>query len=767
LESSYSGEVVETSVLRILPGSAFWRQVWVLLKISTFRRFRAATLWLELALPLLFLLMATMFAERMTMWSDPIEHPSIDQVIPFEAVRLELPGGDPHYGMIPQNSYTESLFRNIDEARYLGAELSIMGTSRYFSSFSEFSEWVEDTRETEEHFYAIEWANSVESSRFTDAKLRISSYGLTADSLPDFFRATTVGLLHTYSDFLVTNISLVYAPLPSQPVLVDIMTNLEGSVETVLFCTVLFIPTILTAATYYGLEAETSLRDMFIANGASFRANRVRWWLDSFLFNFVLSIPFSISVHFLLEIDFWLLFVFYILATACIVSWTFGLVSLYPTQGMGRVVGLGTLMIFLVVYFWGLFTWLPTDGGYYEKRILSIFPTAAIPYTLAQMVWGSCLDFSQIGGPSKYPVCMGFVYMGVEAIVYYILFIIGDSCIRSKWFPASILWSSKKEKEDQEDSSRIEVKDLRRNFGEIRAVDGVNFNVECKEVLAVVGPNGSGKSSLLSMLAGCGHVSSGSIKFFGIDGCRDLSELHRMIGYCPQENILMDQLKANEWVETLCALRGFVNYDYRDIFETLGLNEQLRSRIGEMSGGNKRKVSLAAALICSPAVVILDEATSGVDFTSRTRIWSLISSLKNTTVIMATHTLEECEKIADRIMVMGDGHISNLATPNELRQIFKCGYLIETEEEHGSELGEIINRHGYSSEVEVRESRAFVVIPSSDDSHKLTNILKEFSFSYLLSIQNLEEKIFSHVQDHELEMLLRKEGPESLGECDV
>jgi ABC-2 type transport system ATP-binding protein len=145
-----------------------------------------------------------------------------------------------------------------------------------------------------------------------------------------------------------------------------------------------------------------------------------------------------------------------------------------------------------------------------------------------------------------------------------------------------------------------------------------------------------------------------------------------MMDYCPQDNLFMNELTAAEWTKTLCILRGVPEFDCSELFSALGLNEQLKGRIGEKSGGNKRKVCLASSLIGNLPIVILDEATSGVDFTSRTRIWSLISSLKNTTVIMGTHTLEECEKIADRIRMLVDGEVSVLDPPTALRQLFKC-----------------------------------------------------------------------------------------------
>jgi ABC-type multidrug transport system ATPase subunit len=152
----------------------------------------------------------------------------------------------------------------------------------------------------------------------------------------------------------------------------------------------------------------------------------------------------------------------------------------------------------------------------------------------------------------------------------------------------------------------------------------------------------------------------------------------------------------------------------------------------------------------------LDEATSGVDFTSRTRIWSLISGLKEAMVIMATHTLEECEKIADRIMVLSEGSVAMCDTPNALRREFKCGYLIETEEANGEELRAVVQRHGLdAASFEIADGRARVVI-SAEENGALGSLLKDITFSYLMSIQNLEEKVFSHIQEQEMSRLHRQ-----------
>jgi ABC-2 type transport system ATP-binding protein len=344
--------------------------------------------------------------------------------------------------------------------------------------------------------------------------------------------------------------------------------------------------------------------------------------------------------------------------------------------------------------------------------------------------------------------------LAVETIVYYIIFVIADECLRTKWFPAPYKWR-KREQDDNSDEDSIDVERLTKKFGKEVAVDGISFSVQPGETLAIIGPNGAGKSSILGMIAGCREASYGRINFFGHDGRFSLEFIHKMTGFCPQDNLFVNELRATEWLNAVRTLRGISTYDYSEIFLALGLDAQIRSRIGDMSGGNKRKVCLAAALLCEPPVVVLDEATSGVDFTSRTRIWSLISGLENTTVIIATHTLEECEKIADRIMVVRDGKIGDLATPTELRHIFKCGYTIETEKENAERLKKIVKSHGVLCECEESEDRARMVIPA-EEVHALAQILKDIDFKYLMAIQNLEEKIFSQIQDHEMEMMRRK-----------
>jgi ABC-type multidrug transport system ATPase subunit len=123
---------------------------------------------------------------------------------------------------------------------------------------------------------------------------------------------------------------------------------------------------------------------------------------------------------------------------------------------------------------------------------------------------------------------------------------------------------------------------------------------------------------------------------------------------------------------------------------------------------------------------------------------------------MATHTLEECEKIADRIMVLADGAVSVCGAPVALRRKFGCGYRIETEEANADVLGEVMRRHGRDAAVQVADGRATAVV-SAEENGEIGAILKELPFKYLLAVQNLEEKVFAHIQAEEIAAVQRKE----------
>ncbi|OHT03022.1 hypothetical protein TRFO_29678 [Tritrichomonas foetus] len=551
----------------------------------------------------------------------------------------------------------------------------------------------------------------------------------------------------------------------------------DGSLNVAIFSTVQPISSLLTTGTCFGNEAETGLRDLLTFYGLSLFANELRWFIISVISVFIPAILFAISISIIIKVNFGLSIVFYLLESTSHSAFLLFLVALWPTQKMGNIAGYFILISFFVVIFLAFFTWLFKEEGFVPKYILSaIFPHACASYTMVQISSGAVLSFSDVSGTPYFPVQTGLIIMAVQTIVYFVLYILAERLHTRSWFPAPIRWKNSLKFTNQE--NKIKVSKIIKKYGKVGnnksqviALNGVSFEVRKGETVAIVGPNGAGKSTLINILSGTKVPTSGEVDFNGVNIIENTETMHQLVGFCPQDNLFYEQLTASEWVRAICELRNEPYFDFSDIFMSLGLDGQSKRRLGNMSGGNKRKACLAASLVCEPTIVILDEATSGVDFTSRTRIWSIISLLKNTTVIMATHTLEECEKIADKIVVVVGGNILECATPNELRQNYKCGYIIECEEQYSDKLLEIYsnvieshsnqeNQANYKNDekeknenndfiiIEKEEGRARLLIPS-EKSDILSDLLNHIDFKYLLLVQSLEEQIFKQIQDHE------------------
>lgn len=716
----------------------FLRQLNTMLRISFLQRIRSPTLYIEIFLPVLFLVFVILFSNMV----DPVDpaqrHTELDQNIPFAAV----PGPSPHYGVIPKNAKTEELLESLSDASIIPG---VIDDAIYFETFDNYRDWIIDNRETTEHFYCFQWKNSENS---TNPQFVISSNGMTVGSLPDAFQALTRAAMNITKTPPISNptIFVEYQPMPHQE---RFKADTDHALNVAIFSTVLYISGITVTCTNYGHEADSGLRDLFMFYGLSTSVNVVRWYIVGFVCFFIPTIPYTIVISALIKVNFGLILLYYFLGCLAINSFSLMLIALRPKETSGSLVGTGMLLTFFVFIFWGFFTWLNKETGQVEKHVLSIFPTAALGFTLTQIASGSVTSFDQINETKYYKVSTGLIYLAAESVVYFIIYVIIDRFKAHEWYPAPYKWKNQKPK-TCDSSAPIVVEDLTKKYDDYAANDHISFSLELGEVLAIVGPNGAGKSTLMGMLSCCKVPTSGNILFQGVNITENIQTMHQLVGYCPQQNLFMPELKAVEWVKAICELRNNPKYDFNPIFLALGLDTQ-KARIGEMSGGNKRKVSLATALACDPPIVLLDEATSGVDFTSRTRIWSLISSMKGQTIIMATHTLEECEKIADRIMVMSSGSIAHFATPTELRQNFNCGYLIDIEQKNADALRNVLRENELNiMQSPSSEGRTQFVIPS-EKNVSVSSILRSLTFPFILTVQSLEQKLFEEITRHEMQ----------------
>jgi len=212
----------------------------------------------------------------------------------------------------------------------------------------------------------------------------------------------------------------------------------------------------------------------------------------------------------------------------------------------------------------------------------------------------------------------------------------------------------------------IEVKDFRKVYGDMVAVDSINFEVQRGEIFGLLGPNGAGKTSTLESLEGLRSTDGGSLQVMGGDPTRESRKLRNLIGVQLQTSGLPESMRVDEAMRFFAAYHG-VAPSYH-LLERLGLSEKMSAQYHMLSTGLQRRLALAVALAHNPPVVFLDEPTAGLDVPSRNELHDLMRELKTdgTTIILATHDMAEAEKMADRVAILLRGRIAATGTPREL-----------------------------------------------------------------------------------------------------
>jgi ABC-2 type transport system ATP-binding protein len=215
--------------------------------------------------------------------------------------------------------------------------------------------------------------------------------------------------------------------------------------------------------------------------------------------------------------------------------------------------------------------------------------------------------------------------------------------------------------------SAISVRGLRKSYGALAAVRGVDFEIESGEVFGLLGPNGAGKTTTVEILEGYRSRDAGEVTVLGHDPQHPGVEFRERIGVVLQQSDLWPNLTVQE------VHRAFAGYyrrarDVDEVIELVGLNEKRNSRVKQLSGGQKRRLDLGVALVGDPDLIFLDEPTTGFDPAARRAAWEMIRSLRSLgkTVLLTTHYLDEAEQLADRVAVMRDGEIVRIGTPREL-----------------------------------------------------------------------------------------------------
>jgi ABC-2 type transport system ATP-binding protein len=209
---------------------------------------------------------------------------------------------------------------------------------------------------------------------------------------------------------------------------------------------------------------------------------------------------------------------------------------------------------------------------------------------------------------------------------------------------------------------------LTKRYGELVALDGISFDVPPGQLVAVLGPNGAGKTTTMELLEGFQAPTAGTVRVLGADPRHGDRAWRARIGLVLQSTSLDDQLTVRELLDIFARLYP----DPRPVAEVLELMEltgQAGTRVGALSGGQRRRVDVALGIIGRPELLFLDEPTTGLDPEARRRAWVAVQNLAaaGTTVVLTTHYLEEADQLADRVLVLGGGRILADTTPDQLR----------------------------------------------------------------------------------------------------
>ncbi len=271
-------------------------------------------------------------------------------------------------------------------------------------------------------------------------------------------------------------------------------------------------------------------------------------------------------------------------------------------------------------------------------------------------------------------------------------------------------------------NSLILARQLTKRFGDLLAVDGIDFEVAKGEAFGFLGPNGAGKTSTMRMIGGVSPVTSGLLTIFGLDPALHGPTIRARLGVVPQADTLDLELTVRE---NLIIYSRYFDLSWREgarradeLLEFVQLNERSRDKVDELSGGMKRRLTIARALINSPELLLLDEPTTGLDPQARHLVWDRLYRLKQrgVTLVLTTHYMDEAEQLCDRLVVMDKARIAAVGSPRELidrystREVLELRFPIDEQPPLDGKLNDLAER------IEVLPDRVLLYTVDGDEA---------------------------------------------------
>jgi len=503
-------------------------------------------------------------------------------------------------------------------------------------------------------------------------------------------------------------------PLPLTGKENTIRSNWNSSL--MIFFLLLAVPFLPAAfATYIVREKEAKSRHQQMVSGVSIYA----YWLSTFIWDFASY-----------QITLWLFVIIiagfddkgaltnrhrmgYFIALlqlygSSVSGFTYLMTNLFSTPATAQIAILGVIFLtgFVLTIIGNVFRFLLYEEyNNYIKYVMATFPPFAFGNAINNIVSIEQFSIYELEGGKKYEVTdwditgMNFTFLCAGTAVYLILTIAVDYwrlmpelCGGRQLPPPSaskdddVLAEEHRVLSGEAENSNILIKDLKKMYpGGKYAVKGISLGIPQGECFGLLGINGAGKSSTLSMLSCEFKPSVGEAYLNGISLIREPNKCRRKIGFCPQFDALFELLSAREHLTLYARIKGIHEKDIPNVvnqkIDEMGLTEYADRAAGGYSGGNKRKLSVAIAMIGEPSIVFLDEPSTGMDPVARRFMWDVISNIvtkrEKCSLILTTHSMEECDALCTRIGIMVGGVLRCLGSGQRLRSQYGRGYQLE------------------------------------------------------------------------------------------
>jgi len=537
-------------------------------------------------------------------------------------------------------------------------------------------------------------------------------------ALPTFYQVASTALLRSIRPAL--SIEVINEPLPITQQVESANGVGAGFLGSMVFSLGFsFIPTGIVA--FISKEREMAVKHQHVVSGVSLPA----YWLTNFVWDFtkhfVPAVVCSLAVLGF-QVDslaspnesygaLWLLMVLF---GFCAAPFAYFLSFLFKTSSSSQIVTLllsflagciGPTVIFMLRFF------SAPGAAKALQWILRLIPTFC--FGMGIMNLGSRDVFAVYDGRSEPYDALDLdsaggdiLMMGLTTVLYLVLILLMEYYSLSPWLRGLCkrrTTNSEEEDNDTDDDvereaaealranpedAQLVIQQLRQIYRNlfatpVVAVKNVSFKVGFKETFALLGVNGAGKTSTFRMLTGEYAPTSGQAYVCAKSVSTNLSKIRKVIGYCPQFDALNEMLTGRELLEIYADMKGIPKQMrtamVTEIMTELDLLKYENVRCGTYSGGNKRKLSVAMALLGNPSVVFLDEPSAGMDPEARKKMWTVIGNIKkrNAAIILTTHSMEEAESLCDRIAIMVGGQIRCIGTSTHIKNKFGSGYEIE------------------------------------------------------------------------------------------